>query len=267
MTRFGTTDDIICAPINYGLSQINLDVSVEMVFQSPHQNSIDLLSGKLDIALISPNDYAKDSSRYNIYNDIAISTLGAARSALLFFRQNLSVFTAAAFREEESEGQKLAAIVMNEFYEASLDWQPQANLDPLENAIEKHQAVLAEGEQALSAFWKLENHIDMHEEWSDKADAAFIHRLLVRRADDERDFREVITRLQTSRDLGLKNPMQVARQFAENKSIPWNYFLEMIEDLYSYHPRQEDWDGMQAYFEYLYYYGFIEYIPGMNFAK
>ncbi len=265
MTRFGTTDDIICAPINYGFSHLNLDASIELIRQSPHQNSIDLLNGDLDIALISPNDYASDSSKYNIYREIAICSVGAARAALLFFRKNMSVFKSAAYQGETSEGQKLAAIVMNEFYEASVEWQAQAELEPLEETIDTHQAVLAEGETALSAFWKLENHIDMHEEWSDKANAAFIHRLLAVRADS--DMRDVVTKIQTSRDLGLKNPMQVARSFAENKSIPWNYFLEMIEDLYSYHPRPEDWDGMQAYFEYLYYYGFIEYIPGMNFAK
>ena len=117
MVRFGITEDLIHQPLLYALQHSLIDHPFELISQSPAQNTADLCRGKLDAALIGPVDYARNSSELLLVPDVIVSSHGAARHGLLYFRENQQHISRVVCRDLDSQYRVLADMVMKEFFE------------------------------------------------------------------------------------------------------------------------------------------------------
>jgi hypothetical protein len=72
--------------------------------------------------------------------------------------------------------------------------------------------------------------------------------------------------LSLSRETGMRNLMNIAGEFARDKENSWDFYFDLLNETFQYFPSEETWDSLRQYFEYLFYYGIVDYIPEMHFC-
>ncbi|RMI17497.1 MAG: hypothetical protein D6681_03295 [Calditrichaeota bacterium] len=264
MIRLGTTYHIISAPLHYALLNPGFVHPFQPVRQSLEDNCRDLLQGKLDVALISPLDFARHSSDLKLIGDIAVYTTERSRYALLFFRENLPSIHRVAVWRENTLYHLLARIVLNEFYEMGIEWEHLTTLKPVEEILETYEACLLEEEAAVSNYLKMDNYLDVVEEWHDKTGRHFVHQVMaVPRDGQTADF---IESLLQAREVGMRHLARIAREHATTGEVSWDAYFDLLNEIFSFYPTEETWEHLREYFEYLFYYGIIDYMPSMTFC-
>jgi predicted solute-binding protein len=264
MIHFGTTSELITRPIDFAIQKSSIEHRFAVTPQSLEQNCKDLLSRKLDIAVISPIDYARNSSELRMVRDCAVYTAGVSRYVLLFFQENLRSIDRVAFLPPESQYKLFTALVLEEFFESKLDWVALKKMTPVERILDLYPACLLEGETALENFPKLENKLDILEEWYDKTGLSYIHQVIaVNKAFDDSS---TLDTLRLSREIGMRNLMNIASEFARNKQNSWDFYFDLLNETFQYFPSEETWDALRQFFEHLFYYGIVDYIPEMHFC-
>lgn len=264
MIRLGATPELISQPLLFAILRSQIEHPFQAVTQSPEQNCRALLNRTLDLALITAADYARHNQHLRLVKDFAVSSAGAARCALLFFRESLHHFDSIACFAPDSQYRLLTDLVLNEFYEMETDWQALEPPTSLEQALNLYPACLLEGDAAFDCFLKNERNLDILEEWYDKTSLGYTHQLLAVHQDiEEYDF---VDSLGLAREIGLRNLMSIAKAYAEGKENSWDFYFDLINERFQYFPNEETWDYLRQYFEYLFYYGVIDYIPELHFC-
>ncbi len=266
MIRFGSTNQIISQPLDFGIINSQIDERFSPVRQSPQQNCQDLLQQKLDVAIISALDYVRNTSELLLLKDIAVFSQGMSKHALLFFQENLKTIERIVHYQQQSQYVILANIFLNEFFHLHVDWESLSEPESLEHLLEIYPACFLEGEQALNNSFKGENFLDLTQEWYDKTGLSFTHQLMaVRREEDHPP--AILEKLQLSRELGMRNLMSIAKDYAADKENTWDVYFDLINEMFSYFPNEETWNSLNQYYEYLFYYGVIDFIPELKFFE
>lgn len=265
MVRFGITEDLIHQPLLYALQHSLIEHPFDLIAQPPAQNVADLCSGRLDAALISAVDYARNSSELLLVPDVIVSSRGAARHGLLYFRENQQHIGRVACRDVDSQYRVLADMVMKEFFEIEIEWIPLPGAFSREKALAEYPAYLAEGPEALRAFPLADNYFDLLEAWGDNAELDYVHYLLAVPEGGEWETR-MAEPLRLSRELGLRNIKKIARNFAGSAATGWDAYDDLLNEVYRYAPDEALWAHLRDYFQYLFYYGEIEFLPEMRFV-
>jgi len=264
MIRLGSTKELITRPLHFAIQTSLIDHPFKLIEQSLEQNCQDLLEGKLDVAAISAIDYARHSSELTIVKDFAVFTSGAGKYALLFFRENLQSIEQVAFLSPQSQYQLLANLVLEEFYEMELDWAPLKEMKSLDSVLSMFPACLLEGDEALENYPKFDSQLDILEEWHDKTELNYVHQLIaLNREAEDTGFLES---LHLAREIGMRNLMQIAKEYAVGKGNSWDFYFDILNENFQFFPTEETWDSLRQYFEYLFYYGQIDFIPDLHFS-
>lgn len=263
MIRFGTTPEIIGKPLYFGIENSLFHHHFKLIARPLVQNCQDLLAGKLDAALVSAVDYARHGSQLKLLQDFAVYSAGPAKYALLFFREHLQNIDQIAFRELASQYQILANLVLEEFFELEIDWQPLPAIKSLEDILMRFPACLLEAEAALENYRQFRNKLDILEEWTDKTGLDYIHQLVAVRKDME-DM-EIADTLHRSREMGMGNLMQIARESAGGAENSREFYSDVLKEDFRYFPAEDTWDSLRQYFEYLFYYGVVDFMPDLHF--
>lgn len=265
MNFLGMTADVISAPIRYGLEKTAGGKDLELRVQSSQQNCRDLLEEKLDAAFITAIDYAGSSPKLRIIDDLLVSSSGPGQYVIVGFRENLVGLKSTGSFSDTQDYLPLAKLVLSEIYDMRPQWQEISPESSASQALEAYPSVLLEGQRALDFAWKQDHYFDILEIWQDKFELPFVHQLLVIR--ETQDALPFLETLRTAVDYGLKNLLQVGEQISKDSDFAGSKYLEYLQNYYHYIPSAQDWRGLATYFEYLYYYGFIEHIPGLNFLR
>ncbi len=85
--RIGRIPYINCYPVYGALDRGLVDLDAELVDGVPTELNRRMSSGELDISVVSAVEYARDSERYLLLPDLAISCDGPVRSVMLFSRR------------------------------------------------------------------------------------------------------------------------------------------------------------------------------------
>lgn len=265
MVRLGIIEDLIHQPLLYALQHSLIDHPFELIPQSLAQNAADLCSGRLDAALVSAVDYARNSSELLLVPEVIVSSRGAARHGLLYFRENQQHIGRVACRDIDSQYRVLADMVMREFFEIEIEWVSLPAPLPLEKALAAYPAYLAEGPEALRAFPLADHYFDLLEAWRDNAELDYVHYLLAVAEEGAWETR-MAEPLRLSRELGLRNIKKIARDFAGSAAGGWDAYDDLLNEVYRYTPDEALWGDLRDYFQYLFYYGEIEFLPEMRFV-
>lgn len=265
MIRLGISDDLINQPILYGISNSLIDHPFTLKTQSLSENCQGLLNKELDIAFISPLDYARNSSLLNLVRDYAVLSEGAAKYLLLFFRENLKDIRDVTYLAE-SQYYYLAQIVLSEFFEIEAEWhqhRSKGKQADVEQLLKDAPVCILDGPEAMRTGYLAENYLDLLDIWDSNTEVCYFHQLLVVREDNHDDVG--LEALSLSRELGMRNLKKIAENYATAHDQQWDYFYDLLNDVYKFYPTTEQWKDIQELFNYLYFYGFIDFLPGMSY--
>lgn len=259
--KIGLSDQLFAAPLTKTL-KANSDLN--SIVQSPEKNVLGLLEGSLEAAFITPLDFARHGVSLSLHPELALVSHGATQIAQLLFRQDLQTIDSIAVYKEDSQYRMLAALLMNEVYDLECDFFEVDKAIEVETLLSEYSACFLEQEDALAQIGSTASQIDIGEEWSDKTEAAFVHLVLAVRDDAENSEKLLNMNL-----AALKDPDRIRSMASEALEGMPEMQKASIETLlsYSYQYEADDfaWDSLRVFFEYLFYYSWIDHIPGISF--
>jgi len=269
MLKIAIPKDIITQPLIYGLDVVNkqtANLSAALIYNSLADNCRSLLQNAVDAAIVSPLDYARNSSELAILSDVAVFSTRRTQNAVLFFRENLRQFQTISVLKKNTTYQVLAELLFKEYFEIEPDWE---EIDPkildVNELLNANEVVFLENEAAYENTYKTDQYLDMLEEWHDKTGIPFIHQLIVLKRDS--DPNEIRSMMNNSLNLGIRNLHKIAECHAKTGKNSESFYLERISEDFQYYPSDETWNSMKEFFKYLFYHGYIDEIPELHFAE
>jgi chorismate dehydratase len=235
----------------------------EWVVDVPARNTIALREGSLDLAFLTPIDYARESSLYYIVPGIAVASQGGDGTVALLFREDLRSLGSLAIDPSSASEIILARIILAEQFKLRPTLVPYQGTP--ENALGSADAVLVVGDTALRTAQAYDNTLDLMEEWEEMTALPYVHgiwcgredaagiddlsRLLQLCAEGRSDLDALSEAAAHDRRLGSLNAPQI-RDYLEGLSFDG---AEEIEE------------GLREFIRYAYYHGALPDIPDLQY--
>lgn len=232
--RVGRIPYVNCYPVYGAIDRGIVPLSAEIVEGVPTELNAHMAAGKLDVSVISAVEYARDSQRYLLLPDLAISCDGPVRSVVLFCKRPASELSGRRVLVSRSSMTSVALLEL--LFEHVWDARPSfvpadAELTDIARfSAADHDARLVIGDAALRLGARLQDQRDRDEllerlgyryaydlgaEWKSWTDLPFVFAVWVaQRTTDTRVALDVHASLMTSRDWGLSHLDQLAAQAA-----------------------------------------------------
>lgn len=149
--RVGFVDDLSCLPLRIGLEATGGLDGVELVCGTPVETDAALLSGEVELGLVSSAGWARNQDRLWRVPGYGLASDGPAMSVLLAVRAGrmLGEARSVALTDESETGHVLARILLERVYRAT----PRYEVVPVAPArvLAEHDAALLVGDAALEA--------------------------------------------------------------------------------------------------------------------
>lgn len=257
--RVGRIPYINCYPVYGGIDRRIVELDAELVDGIPSALNRRMAQGALDISVISAVEYARDTARYLLLPDLAISCDGPVRSVMLFSRvpaANLSGRRVLITRSSMTSV-VLLELLFEQVWDARTVFVPaDAEIADLARAEQpEHDARLIIGDAALllsSGASDLAREYpyayDLGKAWKDWTGLPFVFAVWVaqRSAPVERAL-ALHAQLIRSRDWGLAHLGVLADQAASTTGVSRPAALEYLSGL-DYGLRYEHLAGLTTFF-------------------
>ncbi len=233
---------------------------------SPADCSARLLAGHADVALIPSIEYShiRKSRHLEILPELAISSNGPVQSVELFFNKGISNLTRIAVDTSSRTSVALLRIVLGEKFDVQPEFLPMP--PDIDVMLKETDAALVIGDPALELVDKMDNRLDLGEEWMDLTDGLpFVYAFWAAHAG--RISTEAAQLFLESRDAGLRAIPQIAADYAKTKGrLPAERYERYLNEGISYVLGQSEKEGLQEYYTYCFYYGLINEVPDLHFV-
>ena len=232
--RVGRIPYVNCYPVYGAIDRGVVSINAEIVDGVPSALNAQMAAGALDVSVISAVEYARESDRYLLLPDLAISCDGPVRSVMLFSKRPASEL--GGRRVLVSRSSMTSAALLELLFEHVWDAKPafvpaDAELTDIARfGSEEHDARLVIGDAALRLGAHLHDAnerdqlvhrlgyryaYDLGAEWKRWTDMPFVFAVWVaQRATDARAALDVHASLISSRNWGLKHLEPLAAQAA-----------------------------------------------------
>lgn len=232
MMRVGRIPYVNCYPVYGGIDRGRIPFSGMLVDGVPTRLNKMMSDGTLDISVVSAVEYARDSKRYLLLPDLAISCDGPVRSVMLFSRIPVNELGGKKVLVSRSSMTSVALLelLFEERWKVTPEFVPSdAEITDLARfAEEEHDARLVIGDAALLLWSKVERgdtvaypfaH-DLGEEWKAWTDLPFVFAVWVAQRNVVVDSALAAhASLIESRNWGLKHIPELARQAADATGV------------------------------------------------
>ncbi len=288
-TRYGIPYYFYTKPLTYRLEQDleNVDLHVDL----SSQNAVRLKSNELDVALLSPIDYARNSSQYRIVPNICVSSKVGNRTVLLHFRKGLRKINTVAADIGLTSELVLAKIILTEKYNTSPQFIPMIPLSPnaavgsrcsgsrkaghaekrhnvvagwpdVPAMLKKADAALIVGGPFVARSVDSECTIDLVEEWDDLTDLPYVLALWISRMDTLNPTN--LYSLKHSLEEGLRHLDEIALSAAEEQPIEAEEYKSHLAP-FKFTLDEGAIDSLSEFYRYAFYYGMIGEVPEIRF--
>jgi chorismate dehydratase len=227
--RIGRIPYINCYPVYGAIDRGLVRLDAELVDGVPTALNARMAAGDLDVSVVSAVEYARDSKRYLLLPDLAISCDGPVRSVMLFSRRPATELTGRRVLVSRSSMTSVALleILFENVWHARPIFAPtNAELsDVARFESEEHDARLVIGDAAL-LLESADNPpydyaYDLGEVWKTWTGLPFVFAVWVAQRDARvDDALAVHAALINSRNWGIANVPTLARQAAETTRVP-----------------------------------------------
>jgi len=254
-TKLGIPTCAFCRPLREILEHepvFSLDVTTSAEVAKK------LREGDIQAGLVSPIEYARESSEYRILPGLAISS----RSAIaLYFREGIRSIRTLAAEPSLVADIVLARIVLAEEFEIRPAIVPLMNCS-LDRMLARGDSALLSGDAFITESGTHRNNMDLVELWVEMVDLPYVHGFFCAREgaipDDEvqrlcRTGTRIRALLDSERDRTTKvvDAMEQARRAYIDR---FSYNLTRVEE-----------DAIVEFISYAHYHGFLADIPGLRF--
>ena len=227
--RIGRIPYINCYPVYGAIDRGLIRIDAELVDGVPTALNARMATGDLDVSVVSAVEYARDSRRYLLLPDLAISCDGAVRSVMLFSKKPATELSGR--RVLVSRSSMTSVALLDLLFENV--WHARPNFVPTDAEVsdvarfeaEDHDARLVIGDAALllssGASPRYAHAYDLGEVWKDWTGLPFVFAVWVaQRNVVVNDALAVHAGLINSRDWGIVNVLTLARQAANATGVP-----------------------------------------------
>lgn len=243
MIRLGRIPYINCYPVYGAVDRGTVQLDAELVTGVPTELNARMEAETLDISVVSAVEYARDSRRYLLLPDLAISCDGPVQSVALYSKLPASELTGRDVLVSRSSMTSVALLelLFENVWHARPRFVPgDAELsDVARFADEEHAARLVIGDAALllgagtsAAVPRYEYFYDLGEAWKRWTGQPFVFAVWVaQRATPVKEALAVHAGLIAARDWGLAHLPVLATQAAEVTGVPQARCLEYLSGL------------------------------------
>lgn len=243
MIRVGRIPYINCYPVYGAVDRGIVQLDAELVTGVPTDLNARMEAGTLDISVVSAVEYARDSRRYLLLPDLAISCDGPVQSVALYSKLPASELTGRDVLVSRSSMTSVALLelLFENVWHARPRFVPgDAELSDVGRfADEDHAARLVIGDAALllgagtgAAVPRYEFFYDLGEAWKRWTGQPFVFAVWVaQRTTPVTQALAVHAGLIAARDWGLANLPALATQAAEITGVPSTRCLEYLSGL------------------------------------
>ncbi|HEY0828210.1 MAG TPA: menaquinone biosynthesis protein [Bacilli bacterium] len=155
-------------PLYYFFPYRKLEGHVEFFTQVPTQLNEAMAAGSIDLGPISSFAYGENFDKYILYPGLSVSAYGKVNSILLFYKKPFKdiLYGKIALPTTSATSVVLLKIILEKFYGG----KPEYSYAPpvLETMMEKHDAALLIGDDAIRANWENKDYevMDLGEQWT-----------------------------------------------------------------------------------------------------
>ena len=230
--RVGRIPYVNCYPVYGGIDRGKIPFNGLLVDGVPTKLNRMMAEGTLDISVVSAVEYARDSNRYLLLPDLAISCDGPVRSVMLFSKVPVKDLNGRKVLVSKSSMTSVALLelLFAERWKVTPEFVPSdAEITDLARfGEEEHSARLVIGDAALLLGSKLEEGsassypfaYDLGEEWKAWTDLPFVFAVWVAQRNIVVDAAlGVHASLIESRNWGVKNVPELAQQAASATGV------------------------------------------------
>lgn len=255
--RIGRIPYINCYPVYGAIDRGTIRIDAELVDGVPTALNALMASGELDVSVVSAVEYARDSRRYLLLPDLAISCDGPVRSVMLFSRRPAHELSTRRVLVSSSSMTSVALLelLFDNVWHARPKFVPaDAEVSDIERfGTEEHEARLVIGDAALllgsrghrpDAHRALgvagENDLvatypyayDLGQVWKEWTGLPFVFAVWVaQRNVAVEEALAVHAGLIKSRDWGIANVPELARQASAATGVPADYCEQYLSGL------------------------------------
>ena len=227
--RVGRIPYINCYPVYGGIDRGTVPFAHALVDGTPSTLNRLMDTGALDVSVVSAVEYARDSRRYLLLPDLAISCDGPVRSVLLFSRRPATALAGRRVLVSRSSMTSVALLelLFEQVWRCAPDFAP-ADAEAADIARfgeEPHDARLVIGDAALllsgaEGTPEYPYVYDLGAEWKAWTGLPFVFAVWVaQRAAPVSESLAVHAALIASREWGLRHLAELARQAAERTGL------------------------------------------------
>jgi chorismate dehydratase len=227
--RIGRIPYINCYPVYGAIDRGLIRIDAELVDGVPTALNARMARGDLDVSVVSAVEYARDSRRYLLLPDLAISCDGPVRSVMLFSKKPATELSGRRVLISRSS---MTSVALLELLFENV-WHARPIFVPTDAEIsdvarfegEDHDARLVIGDAALllssGASPRYPHAYDLGEVWKEWTGLPFVFAVWVaQRNVVVNDALAVHASLINSRDWGIANVPTLARQAASATGVP-----------------------------------------------
>lgn len=243
MITLGRIPYINCYPVYGAVDRGVVELDAELVTGVPSDLNAKMASGELDISVVSAVEYARDSGRYLLLPDLAISCDGPVQSVALYSRLPAGELTGRDVLVSRSSMTSVALLelLFENVWHAKPRFVPgDAELSDVGRfAGEEHVARLVIGDAALllssggdASVPRYEHAYDLGDAWKRWTGQPFVFAVWVaQRATPVKQALAVHAGLIAARDWGLANLPILAAQAADATGVPTKRCLDYLSGL------------------------------------
>ena len=256
-------DDLVFGVWTYGFKHNFVRHNLAIEYTDLAGSARLLRDGITDLGILSAIELARIKEGLQVIPGMAVSTHGTAGLAQLFFKRGLKDISRVAVRNTANTSLILLKILMREKYASNPEY---IFLDAdLEQMLYRADAALIIGRDAVNLGLRYQNHLDLGEEWYDLTGLPFVFsfyagRKFILGKDDIEPIRQ-------SFNLGTRNIEKICKEYAEIDNVVWSTYHDFISKIIKYQFSELDHDGLNEFYNYAFFFGYIDQIPDVNFLN
>jgi len=248
-------------PLFYGLKSNLIKHPFELVDAEPLAAARSLRDGEVELSLIPSIEYARTKETWNIVPDICVGCSSNVINVQLFFKKGLRDLKKIAVDNQAASSFILLKIIMREKFMRDPEFVEMPA--DMESMLNQADAALITGDKVLQYYHQNQNRLDLNEEWVDLTGAPFIYSFWAGReftisGDDVR-------LIMKSFDLGTRNIEHICKEYAIQQKSDWSFFHDFLTNNITYTFGEEEKEGLLEFYNYAFFFGFIDYIPDLHF--
>jgi chorismate dehydratase len=255
--KIGLIQDILASPLVYALQYNKIKHPFIQHNASLAENARMLATGEVDIALISPIDYARNSGKWEILPAYGITSFGFTGESILLFRQGLQQIRTIATDLRFPSEIVLTQIVFLEKFGDKPTFK--AGTTPSSITPNNLDAVLLVGDKAIKVSETKTNILDLSDEWSDLTGMPFVHAFFAAKPGNiDSEFAGI---LMDSFSFFQSYRTEIANDIALRSGIPHERLHTHFNEEMRYSLDDLDLDGLREYYRHCYFHGILDEIP------